>query len=57
MRIIGYVVFLFALIWLCQALPLIGYPIAVIVVIRMLFYGKSGAGEVLDTEPPDHHHH
>ena len=57
-----FMVLMFALVALCETVPIIGYPVAAIIVLRLIFgrHGKSrSVSEVLDTEPYDHnqHHH
>ena len=55
--IAGYVASLFFLLWLCDASPIVGYTLALFVVIRLLFSASGRRSNSMDTEaPPDHFH-
>jgi len=57
MALAAYIAAVFFLFWLCDVAPIIGYPLAILFVLR-LFIGSGSRREVLDTEPPpDHFHH
>jgi hypothetical protein len=55
-----YFAMVFGLVWLCAVVPIIGYPLAFIFVLRLLFSGGR-TSKPLDTETLDdshqHHHH
>jgi uncharacterized membrane protein YesL len=46
----------FLLVWLCDVVPIVGYSLAALLVLRM-FVKLKRPREVPDTEPPDHFHH
>ena len=56
MSLVAYFAALFLLVWLCDVVPMIGYPLAALFVLRM-FVKIKNPREVVDTEPPDHFHH
>jgi hypothetical protein len=59
-KFFGYLALLAALAGLCATVPILGYPIAALLGLRLIFGGRrrnSHVGEIPDTEPYDHHHH
>jgi len=59
--IFGWIVYfaiVLGLVWLSDVAPIIGYPLAFIFVLRLLFSGRR-TSRPLDTETMDdsHHHH
>jgi hypothetical protein len=60
--LVGYFSAVLVLLWLCDVAPIVGYPLAFIFVLRLLFRGRKRPGEELDGEMREdsfssHHHH
>ncbi|MDE3196965.1 MAG: hypothetical protein KGN84_11510 [Acidobacteriota bacterium] len=54
---IVYIVLLVMGAWLCMTLPIVGYPVAFLLIVWLLFYNRTPRGEILDTQPPGDMHH